>query len=236
MRILLVEDERHLAEAIAQVLKKSNYSVDLAHDGEYGLDCALSGIHDIIVLDIMLPELDGIGVLRELRSSGIMTPVILLTAKSETSDKVNGLDSGADDYLVKPFQTEELLARLRALCRRRGEPVQGDNLRIADIEFNPHRLILYGPDRSFRLTLKEGQLLELLLRNSRMILPATTIIERLWGYDAEKEDGHVQVYVSFLRKKLTLLGSVVRIRAVRGVGYVLAAGGGEAGDAPASSQ
>ena len=222
MRVLLVEDERRMAEAIAQVLKKNNYSVDLAHDGEYGLDCALSGIYDMVVLDVMLPKLDGISVLRELRHNGIVTPVILLTAKGETEDKVRGLDSGADDYLAKPFQTEELLARLRALGRRKGELIHDNILRFEDIELNPLTLDLWCHNRSFQLTLKEGQLLELLLRHSGMILPTTTIIEKLWGFETETEDSHVQVYVSFLRKKLIQLDSVVKIKAVRGAGYVLA--------------
>lgn len=222
MRILLVEDELHMAEAIEQVLKKNNYSIDLAYDGEYGLDCALSGIYDVIVLDIMLPKLDGISVLKELRDNGIKTPIILLTAKDETTDKVRGLDSGADDYLAKPFQTEELLARLRALGRRKGELVHDNILRFEDIELNPLTLDLSCRDRSFRLTLKESQLLELLLRHKRMVLPTTRIIEKLWGFETETEDSHVQVYVSFLRKKLTQLDSVVKIKAVRSVGYILA--------------
>lgn len=221
MRVLLVEDERYMAEAMAQVLKKNNYSVDLAHDGEYGLDCALTDIYDMIVLDIMLPKLDGISVLKELRHNGIMTPVILLTAKGETEDKVRGLDSGADDYLAKPFQTEELLARLRALGRRKGQLIHDNILRFEDIELNPHTLDLWCRGKSFRLTLKEGQLLELLLQHCGMILPTTTIIEKLWGFETETEDSHVQVYVSFLRKKLAQLDSVVKIKTLRGAGYIL---------------
>lgn len=222
MRILLVEDERHMAEAIAQVLKKNNYSVDLAYDGEYGLDCALSGIYDAIVLDIMLPKLDGISVLKELRNNGSVVPVILLTAKGEIEDKVQGLDSGADDYLAKPFQMEELLARLRALGRRKGELSHNNILRFEDIEFNPLTLDLSCRDKTFHLTLKESQLLELLLRHKRMVLPTSTIIEKLWGFETETEDSHVQVYVSFLRKKLTQLNSAVNIKSIRGAGYVLA--------------
>ena len=221
MRILLVEDEIHLAEAMEQILKKNNYSVDLACDGEYGLDCALSGIYDIIVLDIMLPKMDGIRVLKELRCKDVVTPVILLTAKGETEDKVNGLDSGADDYLAKPFRTEELLARLRALGRRTGELVQDNILRFCDIEFSPLTLDLWCRRKSFKLTLKEGQLLELLLKHVGIILPTTTIIEKLWGFETETEDSHVQVYISFLRKKLTQLDSTVKIKTVRGVGYIL---------------
>lgn len=222
MRVLLVEDERHMAEAIAQVLKKNNYTVDLAGDGEYGLDCALSGIYDVLVLDIMLPERDGLSVLRELRRAGIGTPVILLTARGETEDKVRGLDSGADDYLAKPFRTEELLARLRALGRRKGELVHDNILRFEDIEYSPHTLELCCGARSYRLTLKEGQLLALLMEHGRMVVSTETIIEKLWGFETETEDSHVHVYVSFLRKKLAQLDSAVRIRAVRGAGYVLA--------------
>ncbi len=221
MRILMVEDEKYLAEAIEQVLRKHNYSVDLAFDGEYGLDCGLTGIYDIIILDIMIPKMDGISILKELRQSGIATPVILLTAKGETEDKVRGLDCGADDYLSKPFQTEELLARLRALGRRKGELIHNNILRFKDIELNPLTLDLWCCDKSFRLTLKEGQLLELLLKHNGMILPTTTIIEKLWGFETEAEDNYVQVYVSFLRKKLAQLNSAVKIKAIRGAGYVL---------------
>jgi len=221
MRVLLVEDERRMAEAVAQVLRKHNYTVDLAFDGEYGLDCALSGIHDLIILDVMLPRIEGISLLRELRAGGITTPVILLTAKGETEDKVRGLDSGADDYLAKPFQIEELLARLRALGRRQGELAHDHTLRFADLAFNPLTLNLWCRGKSFRLTPKEGQLLEMLLRHGRHIVTPSAIIEKLWGFEAEAEDSNVHVYVSFLRKKLTQLGSSVKIRAVRGAGYVL---------------
>lgn len=221
MRILMVEDEQFLAEAIEQVLKKNNYSVDLAYDGEYGLDCSLSGIYDIIILDIMIPKMDGISILKELRRKRVTTPVILLTAKGETEDKVRGLNSGADDYLAKPFHTEELLARINALGRRQGELIHENTLCFQDIELNPLTLDLSCRGKSFRLTLKEGQLLELLLKHSRMLLPPTTIIEKLWGTESETEDSHVQVYVSFLRKKLRQLDSVVKIKAVRGAGYIL---------------
>ncbi len=221
LRILIIEDESQMAEALAQVLRKDNYSVDLAFDGEHGLDCALAGIYDIIILDIMLPKIDGITILKELRKCGIRTPVILLTAKGEIEHKVEGLDSGADDYLAKPFQTRELLARLRALGRRSGELHYDNTLRFEDVEYNPYSLDLRCRGKTFKLTLKEGQLLELLLNNKMMILPTTTIIERLWGFDTKTEDNNVQVYVSFLRKKLKQLNSIVTIRAIRGAGYVL---------------
>ncbi|WP_291579585.1 response regulator transcription factor [Clostridium sp. UBA6640] len=221
MRILMVEDEKYMAEAIEQVLKKNNYSVDLAFDGEYGLDCGLSGIYDIIILDIMLPKMDGIGVLKELRKNGIEVPVILLTAKGETEDKVIGLDSGADDYLAKPFKTEELMARLRALSRRKNELIKDNILQYVDIELNPLTLTLSCGSKEFKLTLKECQLLELLIKRKYIIISKDSIIEKLWGYETCAEDNNVEVYISFLRKKLSRIKSQVIIQTVRGAGYVL---------------
>ncbi|MDR1952942.1 MAG: response regulator transcription factor [Clostridiales Family XIII bacterium] len=223
MRVLLVEDERYLAEAVARILEKNNYDVDLSFDGEDGLDNALSGVYDIVLLDIMLPKMDGISLLKHLREKGIATPVILLTAKGETEDKVLGLDSGADDYLPKPFKTEELLARMRAVSRRRGELLPEGILEFGDIELNPIKLVLSKGDKSYNLTLKESRLLEYLISNKGASLSVDAIIEKVWGYDSEAEDNHVQVYISFLRKKLTGLGSNVRIKNIRNVGYVLIA-------------
>ncbi len=217
----MVEDEKYMAEAIEQVLKKNNYSVDLAFDGEYGLDCGISGIYDIIILDIMLPKMDGISVLKELRKNGIQTPVILLTAKGETEDKVRGLDSGADDYLAKPFHTEELMARLRALGRRKDELIKDNILQYADIELNLLTLNLNCGRKEFKLTLKECQLLELLIKRKDIIISKDSIIEKLWGYEAYAEDNNVEVYISFLRKKLSNIKSQVSIQTVRGAGYVL---------------
>jgi two-component system, OmpR family, response regulator ArlR len=227
MRILMVEDERYLAEAVAQVLKKNHYSVDLASNGEDGLNCGLSGLYDIIILDIMLPKMDGISLLKGLRRNGIYTPIILLTAKGETEDKVKGLDSGADDYLAKPFQTEELLARLRALGRRKNELVNDGILKYGDIELNPANLSLRCRNSEFKLTLKEFHLLELLIKRKGMIISKDAIVEKLWGYDSEAEYNNAEVYVSFLRKKLNNIKSGVSIQTVRGAGYVLqiAAGG-----------
>jgi len=221
MRILIVEDEVHLAEALAQILKKHNYIVDAVGDGITGLDNALSGIYDLIMLDIMLPEMDGISVLKNLRREGISTPVILLTAKGEISDKVIGLDCGADDYLPKPFATEELLARIRAALRRRGEVLPDDNLKFGDIELNTSTLKLARIDREIKLILKECQLLELLILRKTAITSKELIIEKLWGFDSNAEDNNVEVYISFLRKKLISLNSQVIINTVRGVGYVL---------------
>jgi len=222
MRILIIEDELRLAEALEQLLMHNNYQVDLALDGEDGLYQALTGNHDMIVLDIMLPKRDGISLLNELRQQQLGTPIILLTAKSNTIDKVHGLDSGADDYLTKPFKTSELLARIRALSRRRGEITVTDNLVFADLEFNPHSLELWVGKQRFRLTKKEGQLLEYLINNQGRALSSTSIVQKVWGFDSDAEDNRVQVYISFLRKKLKRLGSMAEIRNIRSVGYLLA--------------
>lgn len=221
MRILIVEDEIHLAEALSQILKKNNYTIDTAYDGESGLDNALSNIYDLIILDIMLPKLDGISILKNIRGEGLSTPVILLTAKGEISDKVAGLDSGADDYLPKPFATEELLARIRALSRRRGEVIVDNTLKFGDIELNPSTLKLSSGSRSVKLILKESELLELLISRKNLATSKELIIEKLWGFDSDVEYNHVEVYISFLRKKLNFLSSEVKINTVRGVGYIL---------------
>lgn len=221
MRILVVEDELHLAEALTQILKKNNYIVDTVNDGESGLDNALSGIYDLILLDIMLPKINGLDVLKQLRKDEIRTPVILLTAKGEISDKVVGLDSGADDYLAKPFATEELLARIRAMSRRKGDILPDNILRFGDIELNPETLMLTCEKKEVKLILKESQLLELLITRKNASSSKELIIEKIWGFDSEVEHNHVEVYISFLRKKLHHLNSKVKINTVRGVGYTL---------------
>lgn len=224
MRILLVEDEKYMAQAVAQVLEKSNYTVDLAHDGEYGLDCALSGIYDIIILDIMLPGRSGLDILNTLRQEKIAVPILLLTAKSETEDKVIGLDLGADDYLTKPFDMPELLARLRVLVRRKQEISFQNNCTFGDIILDPHALSLHCGNQSFKLTLKESQLLEMLIDARGGVISKSRIIEKVWGFDSDAEDRHVEVYISFLRKKLKALDADTSIETVRGMGYALRAG------------
>ncbi|HAS72602.1 MAG TPA: DNA-binding response regulator [Clostridiales bacterium UBA8960] len=221
MRILMVEDEIHLAEAIAQILKKNHYTVDCVHDGESGFDYGLSDIYDLIILDIMLPKMNGIDVLKSLRSENIKTPILMLTAKSEISDRVLGLDLGADDYLAKPFATEELLARIRALSRRRSELHFSDELIYGDIMLRTATLMLTKDDVEIKLTLKESELLELLMLRKGMISSKERIIDKLWGYDSEAEHNNVEVYISFLRKKLAFLKSNVTITTTRGVGYAL---------------
>lgn len=221
MRILLVEDELHLAEALTQILKKNNYTVDTVNDGEAGLDNALSNIYDLIILDIMLPKMDGITILKNLRAEGISSSVIMLTAKGEISHKVIGLDSGADDYLSKPFATEELLARIRALSRRKGEVLLDNTLKFGDIELNTATLKLSKGDKEVKLILKESELLDLLISRKNGVTSKEIIIEKLWGFNSEVEHNHVEVYVSFLRKKLLFLNSKVVINTIRGVGYIL---------------
>jgi DNA-binding response OmpR family regulator len=196
----------------------------LAHDGEFGLDCALSGIYDIIILDIMLPKIDGFSILKEVRRKGIVTPIILLTARGEIKDKVQGLDLGADDYLAKPFHTDELLARLRALGRRNTVLAFNGNLNFGDISLSPHTLLLSKNGKEVKLKLKEAQLMELLIKNKNMIVYKESIIEKIWGYDEDVTDNHVEVYISMLRKKLSQLSSGCVIQTIRGIGYVLKEG------------
>lgn len=229
MRILLVEEEEYMAQAVAQVLEKNNYAVDLAYDGEYGLDCGLSGIYDIVILDVMLLKHSGFEILKILRQQKITVPVLMLTARSETKDKVNGLDLGADDYLTKPFEMQELLARLRALARRRQEITLPGDCSFGDILLNPHALSLHCGSQSFKLTLKESQLLEMLIDARGGVISKSRIIEKVWGFDSDAEDRHVEVYISFLRKKLKALGANTTIETVRGMGYALKAGREQAG-------
>lgn len=221
MRVLMVEDEKYMAEAVVAVLKKNHYTVDLALDGEYGLDCALLNIYDIIILDIMLPKMDGISILKEIRQNSIKAPVILLTARDRIEDKVSGLDCGADDYLAKPFHTDELLARLRALGRRKSELHNEGILSFADIKLNPQTLLVACENREIKLTLKETQLLELLIEHKNMVISKDIIIEKLWGYDTYAEDNHVEIHMSLLRKKMSQLQCSAVIRTIRGSGYIL---------------
>ncbi|MDR0840090.1 MAG: response regulator transcription factor [Christensenellaceae bacterium] len=221
MRILLVEDEKYIAEPIAQILKRNNYSVDLAFDGEYGLDCVLSNIYDVIILDIMLPKMDGLALLKEARQNAVETPVLLLTAKSQLEDKISGLDHGADDYLTKPFEAEELLARLRALTRRKPELRHDGVMSFGDVRFSPHLLTLACKGNEAKLTLKESQILELLCQQKNRVVSKDQIIEKVWGYDAEAEDGNVETHISLLRKKIRKIKSGLSLVTIRGAGYVL---------------
>ncbi|HWS44121.1 MAG TPA: response regulator transcription factor [Pseudoflavonifractor sp.] len=222
MRLLLIEDEKSLSEAICQVLKREHIAADAAYTGTDGLDAALSGIYDAIILDVMLPKMDGFAVLRELRREGVATPVLMLTARGGLEDRVSGLDAGADYYLPKPFQMAELLACLRTITRRRDAvPIQ--RLTFGDIELVEREaaLICQSTGKSVQLGAKEGQILELFLRNPRQILPKEMMIERVWGYDSDVGYNNLEVYLSFVRKKFAFVGSRVKIKAIRGLGYTL---------------
>ena len=225
MRILIVEDEKYLAEALSQLLTQQNYTVDTFNDGEEGLDNALTGIYDAIVLDVMLPKINGFDIVKTLRQEKVYTPVILLTAKSDIKDRIHGLDMGADDYLPKPFDTGELLARLRALTRRGNEVIVNNNeLKIGDITLDTSTMQLSGTQRETALTKKEFELLEYLIINKSMVISKEQIIEKLWGFESEAEGNYVEVYISFLRKKLAFVSKDVTIATIRGIGYKIAEG------------
>lgn len=220
MRILLVEDERSLSRALITLLEKSNYSADAVYDGEDALVYINSGNYDAVIMDIMMPKLDGISVLRQIRREGNQIPVLMLTARGEIEDKVQGLDAGANDYLSKPFSTRELLARIRAMTR--SQMAQADsNLHFGNITLNQTSYELLGPGGSFRLSNKEYQMMELLLRNPKQVISTERILEKIWGYDTDTEQNVVWVYISHLRKKLSALHADIQIRATRGVGYLL---------------
>ena len=222
MRILVIEDEQRLAATVADLLRRQGYSADTCHDGAVGLDNAESGIYDLIILDAMLPGLDGFSVLQQLRSGGHTTPVLMLTALGDVADRVKGLDSGADYYLTKPFDVQELLACVRLLLRRSGgENRTDDAITCGDLRLEPGSFLLSCADRSVRLSRKEYDLMELLMRNFRIIVTKEQLLLKVWGYDSDAEDNNVEVYISFLRRKLTHLHSAVKIRTIRMAGYCL---------------
>ena len=221
MRILIIEDEVRLASTLQDLLELNGYTADICHDGETGLDNALTGIYDMLLLDVMLPKMDGFTVLRRLREAGTQIPVLMLTARSEVSDRVQGLDSGADYYLTKPFEPKELLACIRALTRRQPDLRNTDLLEYGDLKLDKSSFSLLCGDRSVRLSRKEFNLMELLVLNREVVLTKEAILLKLWGYESDAEDNHVEVYVSFLRKKLAHIHSRVRIKTIRLVGYCL---------------
>ena len=214
MRLLIVEDERGMAEGLRGLLEHQGYAVDLAADGVAGLDCALTGLYDLLILDIMLPELDGLEVLTQLRRAGIETPVLMLTARSSVEDRIRGLDHGADDYLTKPFDTGELLAR------RKDMPLEEDPS-FGDIRLDHRRLELCRGEERIRLGPKEFLVMECLLVHKNQIVPRNLLCEKVWGLLSEAEYNNVEVYISFLRKKLRALHSEVQIKSIRNAGYHL---------------
>lgn len=222
MRLLIVEDEVRLADTLRQLLHRQGYTADVCYDGVSGLDNALTGIYDLMVLDVMLPGLNGFQVARKLRDAGVATPVLMLTAKSDLSDRVHGLDCGADYYLTKPFEPEELLACVRTLLRRSGGQLQeSDTLTWGDLSLERGTFTLSCNGRDVRLSRREYDLMELLMRNGAQVVTKEQLLIKVWGYDSQAEDNNVEVYISFLRRKLTHLHSQVRIKTLRMLGYCL---------------
>jgi len=221
MYILLVEDERRLSQVVRRVLEEEGHTVDVAFDGEEGLAMALEGSHDVIVLDVMLPEMNGIDVCRSLRTQRVDTPVLLLTALDSVDDKVRGLDAGADDYLPKPFAFQELLARIRALGRRKVQGREASELKVDDLVLDLRRRRAQRAGKNIDLSPKEFSLLEFLMRNEGRAVTRTQILDHLWGYDYDSESNLVDVYVAYLRRKVDKGHRVQLIRTVRGIGYAL---------------
>lgn len=220
MRLLLAEDEKELSKALVAILKHNHYSVDAVYNGQDALDYLAAGVYDGVLLDIMMPKVDGITVLKTIRSAGNTVPVLLLTAKSEIDDRVEGLDNGADDYLTKPFAMRELLARIRAMTRRRTE--QTDSiLSFGDVSLNCISFEAATEKASIRLANKEFQILEMLMEHPRQVISAEQLMEKIWGFDSDTELNTVWVYLSNLRKKLASIHAHIQIRAARNLGYFL---------------
>ncbi|SEK79312.1 MULTISPECIES: response regulator transcription factor [Pseudobutyrivibrio] len=222
MKILMIEDEKRMADAVSELLHQEGYIVDVKYDGAQGYDACIANIYDAIICDVMLPSMNGFDIVQSARANGLETPILMLTAKSDVLDKVAGLDCGADDYLTKPFQVEELLARLRALLRRNRKDISS-TLEAFDLSLNTKSLTLSctNTNKSIRLPEKEYKILECLLTNKEQIISKEQLTLKVWGYDNEAEYNNVEVYISFTRKKLKFLGSTTEIKSVRGMGYEL---------------
>ena len=222
MRLLIVEDEVRLADTLRQLLHRQGYTADVCHDGVSGLDNAMSGIYDLVVLDVMLPGMNGFQVAQKLREAGVAAPVVMLTARGSLEDRVRGLDCGADYYLTKPFEAEELLACVRTLLRRGGGQLrENDQVSWGDLTLERSTVTLTCGQRQARLSRREFDLMELLLINGEQVVTKEQMLTKVWGYDSQAEDNNVEVYISFLRRKLTYLHSAVRIRTLRMLGYCL---------------
>lgn len=222
MRLLLIEDERRLSDALVYILKKNRYAVDAAFDGDSGEYMAMTGIYDLIILDWMLPRKDGVTVLKNVRQHGISAPVLFLTARDTVENRVEGLDAGADDYLIKPFSNEELLARVRALSRRQGDILLNKSLQAGNLTLDASSCKAYFEEGNpIKLTLKECQLLELLMKNKGQVITKEQLLDRVWGFEMDSDYNNVEIYVHYLRKKLDFEASGVRITTIRGIGYCL---------------
>lgn len=220
MRLLFAEDEKSLSKAVTAILTKNNYSVDAVYDGQTALDYLETENYDGVILDVMMPKVDGFTVLQKMRKAGSHIPVLMLTARSEIDDRVLGLDSGANDYLTKPFATAELLARIRAMTR--ASSVQSDTkLTVGNIMLDSASYELTAPGGSYKLASKEYQMLEMMMRNPKKLISTERFMDRIWGYDSDAEMNVVWVYISYLRKKLASIGANVAIKAQRGIGYYL---------------
>lgn len=219
MKLLLAEDELSLSRALVRILEKNNYTVDPVYNGTEALDYLTASEYDAVILDIMMPQVDGITVLKKLRAAGNVVPVLILSAKSEVDDKVNGLDSGANDYLTKPFDSKELLARIRSMTRT--QQTTDSKLVFGNITLNRATYELSSPAQSFRLANKEYQMMELLMTNPKHLVSTERFFEKIWGYDSDAELNVVWVYISYLRKKLTALNANIQIKATRNAGYTL---------------
>ena len=219
MKILLAEDELSLSKALVRILEKNNYTVDPVYNGTEALDYLATSQYDALILDIMMPQVDGITVLKKLRSSGNTIPVLILSAKSEVDDKVNGLDSGANDYLTKPFDSKELLARIRSITRT--QQATDSKLTFGNICLDRATYELSSPSQSFRLANKEFQMMEILMSNPKRLVSTERFFEKIWGYDSDAEMNVVWVYISYLRKKLAALNASIQIKATRNAGYTL---------------
>lgn len=219
MRVLIIEDEYALADAISEMLKKENFIVDIVTDGVDGENEALTGIYDLILLDVMLPNKDGFEILNSIKNEKVKTPVIMLTAKAQINDKLQGLESGADDYITKPFHTRELLARIKNVLKRTNGVDNVNQIEFGDLSLNLETCNLKCKDSSIELGGKELELMQLLMLNKGQVVNRESLANKIWGYDSEAEYNNVEVYITFIRRKLKILKSNVKIKAIRGIGY-----------------
>ena len=220
MKVLVIDDEIKLADALGELFRRNKFVADVVYDGENGLFAATTGDYDVVVLDVMMPDMDGFEMVRRMREKKVSVPVLMLTARDEVSNRVKGLDCGADDYLTKPFASEELLARVRALTRRQSEMVY-DEMSFADVSLNPLNYTLSCGTKSVALGAKEYEIMRLFLSNPTQVIGKETIISKVWGLDSDITENNVEAYISFLRKKLFFIGSTLNIATKRMLGYFL---------------